>query len=108
MVFRPARVRAARVFVFVIEDIGKPVMPTYVYKPAEGEKGCDYCAGSFETVQKMSDEALKKCPECGCGVRRVIMGIRKGPSQSGFDRKAQEQGFHKLKRRDKGTYEKLY
>lgn len=83
-------------------------MPTYVYKPVEDGKGCEYCGDNFEKIQQMSDKPLKKCPHCGCGVRRVITGIRKGPSKSDFDRKAQSQGFHKLEKRDTGTYEKIY
>lgn len=33
-------------------------MPTYEYK-------CKACEHGFETVQRMVDEPLKKCPECG-------------------------------------------
>ena len=33
-------------------------MPTYIYE-------CNECEHSFEQLQKMSDEPLKKCPECG-------------------------------------------
>lgn len=40
-------------------------MPTYEYK-------CDSCKIEFERFQKMSDEALKVCPECGGEVRRLI------------------------------------
>jgi putative FmdB family regulatory protein len=33
-------------------------MPTYVYE-------CSVCEHSFEKLQKMTDDPLKKCPECG-------------------------------------------
>ena len=33
-------------------------MPTYIYE-------CKACEHSFEEFQKMTDEPLKKCPECG-------------------------------------------
>ena len=33
-------------------------MPTYIYE-------CSKCEHSFEEWQKVSDEPLKKCPECG-------------------------------------------
>ena len=33
-------------------------MPTYIYE-------CSACEHSFEEWQKMTDDALKKCPECG-------------------------------------------
>ncbi len=42
-------------------------MPTYDY-------ACDSCGHSFEAFQKMSDEPLRECPECGKGVRRVLTG----------------------------------
>lgn len=40
-------------------------MPTYDYK-------CLVCNNSFEVFQKMSDENLKECPECGGNVKRLI------------------------------------
>tara|TARA_Y100000004_G_scaffold190579_1_gene247940 strand:+ start:55 stop:408 length:354 start_codon:yes stop_codon:yes gene_type:complete len=33
-------------------------MPTYIYE-------CSACEHSFEEWQKMTDDPLKKCPECG-------------------------------------------
>jgi putative FmdB family regulatory protein len=33
-------------------------MPTYIYE-------CKACEHSFEEWQKMTDDPLKKCPECG-------------------------------------------
>lgn len=40
-------------------------MPTYVYK-------CDDCGHQFELFQRMSDDPVDTCPECGNKVRRVI------------------------------------
>ena len=40
-------------------------MPTYVYK-------CDDCGHKFELFQKMSDDPVDTCPECGSKVRRVF------------------------------------
>lgn len=40
-------------------------MPTYDYK-------CEKCDHLFEMVQKMSDDPLKKCPECKGKVKRLI------------------------------------
>lgn len=42
-------------------------MPTYDY-------ACDSCGHAFEAFQKMSEEPLKICPECGKSVRRVLTG----------------------------------
>src|SRR5437588_4798929 len=40
-------------------------MPTYEYH-------CKSCNHRFETVQKMTDEPLTICPECGGVIRRVL------------------------------------
>src|ERR1700730_8633591 len=40
-------------------------MPTYEYL-------CQTCSHRFETWQKMTDEPLTQCPECGNHIRRVL------------------------------------
>ena len=40
-------------------------MPTYEYL-------CRTCNHRFETWQKMTDEPLTVCPECGGAIRRVL------------------------------------
>jgi putative FmdB family regulatory protein len=40
-------------------------MPTYEYL-------CRTCSHRFETLQKMIDEPLTTCPECGGNIRRVL------------------------------------
>ena len=40
-------------------------MPTYDYK-------CKECGITFELFQKMTDEPIKECIECGGEVRRLI------------------------------------
>jgi putative FmdB family regulatory protein len=40
-------------------------MPTYEYL-------CKTCGHRFETWQKMTDEPLNTCPNCGAEVRRVL------------------------------------
>lgn len=40
-------------------------MPTYEYL-------CKTCGHRFETWQKMTDEPLTECPECGQRIRRVL------------------------------------
>jgi len=44
-------------------------MPTYTYL-CRNEK----CAHQFEAGQKMSEEPITKCPECGKKTRRIITG----------------------------------
>jgi len=40
-------------------------MPTYEYE-------CRKCAHRFEKFQKMTDEPVKTCPQCGGPARRLI------------------------------------
>jgi putative FmdB family regulatory protein len=40
-------------------------MPTYEYL-------CNHCNHRFETWQKMTDEPLTICPQCGQHIRRVL------------------------------------
>ena len=40
-------------------------MPTYDYK-------CTQCGHDFEIFQSMSESHIKKCPECGGNVRRLV------------------------------------
>jgi len=43
-------------------------MPTYDYE-------CTKCGHTFDAFQNMSDDPLRKCPECGkSGLRRLIGG----------------------------------
>jgi len=40
-------------------------MPTYDYQ-------CEDCSHQFEIFQAMTEKPLKKCPECGAKVKRLI------------------------------------
>ena len=40
-------------------------MPTYEYK-------CESCGHAFEFLQGITDEPLKKCPECSGKIKRLI------------------------------------
>ena len=82
-------------------------MPIYCYQAKEKGRSCNYCRGGFELFQK-DQQPLKHCPYCGNEVVKVYAPFSLGFSQSGFNQKAKEKGFHKLKRVDKGKYEKLY
>lgn len=83
-------------------------MPIYEYQARDETAGCQHCREAFEVFQKMADSPLDKCPECGAPVCRLISTHAVGSSKSGFDARAKNAGFHKLVRRDKGTYEKSY
>jgi len=83
-------------------------MPVYQYIAQDESKGCDTCRSGFEIKQGVNDEPLATCPECGDAIRKVFPNVVIGPSKTGLDRRAKESGFHKLKKVDKGKYEKLY
>ena len=82
-------------------------MPTYDYL-------CTGCGQTFEVFQKMSDEPLSSCPDCGAPARRRITGgtgfIFKGGgfyitdhrSQEYKDKAAAEAGKAKACRRPQG------
>jgi putative FmdB family regulatory protein len=40
-------------------------MPTYEYE-------CESCGIAFERLQRISDDPIRECPECGGEVRRLI------------------------------------
>ena len=42
-------------------------MPTYEYY-------CKKCDQIFEVFQKISDDPLKKCPDCNASVKRLVSG----------------------------------
>jgi putative FmdB family regulatory protein len=42
-------------------------MPTYEYR-------CPSCAHEFEKFQRMSDEPVAECPECGANSERKLSG----------------------------------
>ena len=46
-------------------------MPIYEYKSRNGAN-CKLCKNKFEVRQRLNDEPLKRCPECGAEVRRLF------------------------------------
>ena len=46
-------------------------MPIYEYQ-ATGRAYCGLCKNKFEVRQGMSEEPLKKCPECGARIRKLF------------------------------------
>ncbi len=83
-------------------------MPIYEYQAVDSNQACSLCRGGFESLQRMADDPLRVCPDCGAPVRRLISAPAVGGSQSGFDDRAKRAGFHKLQRLGKGEYEKKY
>ena len=53
-------------FVQSIQQFGVN-MPTYEYE-------CGSCNHRFDAVQKMMDEPLRICPQCGQSIHRILSG----------------------------------
>ncbi len=83
-------------------------MPTYVYEAKDPKKACATCRASFEVVQRLADEALTTCPQCGAPIYRVIQAPGLAHSKTDLHYRAKRAGFHTLKRVERGEYEKLY
>ena len=64
-------------------------MPTYEYL-------CKTCGHRFETWQKMTDDPLTTCPDCGAPIRRVLF-----PAGVVF----KGSGFYKTDHRDSASIE---
>ena len=43
-------------------------MPTYGYK-------CESCGQDFEVVQKVTDESIKECPDCGGKTYKIFYPV---------------------------------
>lgn len=80
-------------------------MPLYEYQAREGEPGCVHCRISFTIMQRMADDALAKCPECGGPIVRLVSyaGIATPKTNS----ELKNLGFTKLVKRDTGVYENV-
>lgn len=81
-------------------------MPTYVYS-ASGSESCRYCMNQFERRQRIVEQRLTACPECGSPVRQVLTPpnlATPGPNmtESNIARK----GFTQYRKVEKGVYEK--
>ncbi len=81
-------------------------MPLYEYEVEGGD--CHICGGRFELRRPADREELKECPLCQKPVRKVLASVNTPkilkPTSISDAKKA---GFTVLKKRDKGTYEKL-
>jgi putative FmdB family regulatory protein len=59
----------------------------------------------FEVEHPIAEDALKKCPQCGGAVRRLISRTFISTPRSDTDLK--QMGFTKLVKRDHGVYENV-
>jgi len=81
-------------------------MPIYTYQASESAH-CSHCREVFEIRQRIDEDRLVACPECGAPVRRVITPpalTTSGPDMSTDN--IERHGFTQYRRAGKGVYEK--
>lgn len=83
-------------------------MPIYEYQVSDVDKGCARCRPGFDLLQRISDDSLSQCPDCGSPIHRLISVPSVGGSKSSLDDRAKRAGFTKLKKLGKGEYERQY
>lgn len=83
-------------------------MPIYEY--AAVGNGCPHCEAHFDVMQKLRDEALTQCPQCGAAVTRIISApsVTVGGAHLTKESHAEKHGFTQYRRTAKGVYEKAY
>jgi putative FmdB family regulatory protein len=82
-------------------------MPIYEYI-ATNEPACAACREGFDRLQRLGDESLTTCPECGAPVRRVLSAPQVVAGQGHVLQESHiaKHGFTQYKRVGKGKYEK--
>ena len=79
-------------------------MPLYEYKPTT-DRGCAFCRDGFEVRQSVSVQPLTACPRCGAPVRKVPTSFSVGRDILSTSN-LKDHGFTRLRKVDKGVYEK--
>lgn len=79
-------------------------MPIYLYRSTSG--GCEHCREGFETLQRMSEEPLERCPQCGAAVEKVPARFGTGGEVLLSDSRLREHGFQKFRRSGEDSYER--
>lgn len=79
-------------------------MPLYDYAPKSGK--CKQCNGRFEVRQRVAEPKLKRCPDCGKPVERLISRVALGGKYSVSDSKVKQLGMTKYKKAGDGVYER--
>ena len=78
-------------------------MPLYDYAPKSGK--CAQCRGRFEVVQRISEPKLKKCPQCGKAVERLVSAAAvHGKYSTKSDSKLKDLGLTKYVKTSDGSY----
>lgn len=82
-------------------------MPIYEYAPTSPQH-CPHCREGFDCLQKLRDEPLTACPECGAPVERKLSAPNMAMGGEHLLRESHlnKHGFTQYKRIGKGQYEK--
>ncbi len=82
-------------------------MPFYEYAPAD-DATCDHCSSGFTVLQRLGEDSLETCPECGRAVRRVISAphVVGGQAHRLQPSNIEKAGFTQYRKIGKGVYEK--
>lgn len=84
---------------------GEKKMPFYEYQVKPENEGCDHCRDGFEIYQKMKEDALESCPQCGAPIQRLVFATSVSTPKTASELK--NLGFTKLVKRDTGVYENV-
>jgi putative FmdB family regulatory protein len=57
-------------------------MPIYEYLAEDSEKACACCCKPFEKLQRVNEEPLTQCPECGASVKKIISWCHSAVSET--------------------------
>ncbi len=80
-------------------------MPLYDYAPRSGR--CSRCRGRFEVVQRVAEPKLRRCPDCGKAVERVIGAPAvHGKYSTRSDSKLKDLGLTKYVKTSDGSYQR--
>ncbi len=80
-------------------------MPVYEYALVAGHAGCGFCQEGINKLQKMSDEPIRACPNCGAPMERLLFLPAISTPKTNTELK--NLGFSKLVKRDTGVYENM-
>ncbi len=86
-------------------------MPQYHYQ-ANSKKHCSYCEQGFDVIQKISDESLTHCPECGASIKKIIQApfiagmLTRDSKNTLSEKNIEKKGFTQYRKVGKGKYEK--
>ena len=79
-------------------------MPLYEYAPSPGH--CEQCAGKFEVFQRIADEKLTRCPNCGQPCERQVSRVALGGKFSTSESAIKSSGFTRYQKAENGVYER--